>query len=157
MGKFDHYKVEVTKDTTQECTLYGIMTGEDGEGEPINPILIVRPAWDINTDYANARIKVSKGRARSTAKKGVMAGDIRRIRTEDRPLYADHVVVGWKEGTVLDNKGKPVEFTQDDATDFLKAIPDNDFDELREFCNNHVNWGQDPLDGEDVVGNSSSD
>ena len=156
MGKFSHLKTEVTKDTVRSYTMYGIQLGETEDGEPINPVLTVRPAWDINTDYANARIKVSAARSKQMQKKGVSAGDIRRIRREDIPLYAEHIVVGWNEDTVIDENGNPVKFTQEDLLDFLKSIPEQEFDDLRSWCNDYANWGQDPLDDEEVVGNSSS-
>lgn len=154
MSKFGHLKTGVTKDTTRQYTMYGIQLGETGDGEPINPVLIVRPAWDINTDYANARIKVSAGRSKQMQKKGVSAGDIRRIRKEDMPLYAEHVVAGWVEDTMIDEDGNTVAFTKDDVLDFLRSIPEQEFDDLRAWCNDYANWGQDPLDEEEIAGNS---
>lgn len=156
MGKFSHYSIPVTSTTTRECTLYGVpaLDPEDGS-EPLYATLICRPAWDINTDYANARIKVSKPRSKTMQKQGVKAQDMRAIRLEDKPLYAEHVVVGWKN--VFDGNQQEVPFTKEDCKEFLAAIPDQEFDEIREFCNNHVNWGLNPLDGDELAGNSSSD
>lgn len=155
MSKFAHYSVPVTSKDTRECILYGVPTVEDDEGEALYVTLIVRPAWDINTDYANARIKTSKPRSKTMQRKGIQAQDMRAIRREDIPLYAQHVIVGWKN--VFTAEKVPVEFTVADCKDFLESIPDQEFDEVREFCNSHVNWGIDPLDGEDIAGNSSSD
>ncbi|MEO1208384.1 MAG: hypothetical protein AAFX78_02480 [Cyanobacteria bacterium J06638_20] len=151
MGKFDHYKVEVTKDTTQQCTLFGIALSEDVDGTAIHPVLTVRPAWDVNTDYANARIKASKGRSRTIQKKGIEARDIRTIRKEDVELYATHIVIGWVH--VVDEDGEEVPFTAEDCRDFLASIPEAEFDELRNFCNDYQNWGMDPLDSEGIAGN----
>ena len=96
------------------------------------PWLEVVPATERNKPYFNALLK-SQQRNRRTLRSGSITVDtIRRSRDEDRALYAKHIVKGW--GNVQDAKGKAVGFSPDECADFLKALPDWLFDDLRNFA-----------------------
>lgn len=55
----------------------------------------------------------------------------KRNRDDDRQLYADHVITGW--GNVTDAKGKPVGFDAETCLQLFKSLPDDVFDQVRNY------------------------
>lgn len=148
MTQFGHLKkLEVQGGKTAEFKMHAL----DG-----TPVLTVRPAMESNKGYFNASLKASRSNMRSIRNGNVTAGLLDETRETDRDLYAKHVVVGWTN--VVDQAGKPVQFTRDVAADFLAALPNWLFDELREFCGTPSNFIEDDqVDTEAVAKNSKSD
>lgn len=148
MSQFAHLKkMEVSGGQTAEFKMHAL------EG---TPVLTVKPAMESNKPYFNASLKASRSNMRSIRNGNVTAGLLDETRETDRELYGKHVVVGWHN--VQDGSGKPVAFSRDVAADFLEALPNWLFDELREFCGTPSNFiRDDQVDTEAVAKNSKSD
>lgn len=123
-------KLELTSVSTATYTFPNI----DG-----SPQVIVRPATEINKQYFNALLKRARKNARATPTVGIIAEN----RTEDRELYAQHIITGW---TRMEQITDDTTFNLQNCKDFLAALPDYEFDSLREFCSNPVNF----LEGESI-------
>lgn len=147
MSQFAHLKkLDVQGGQTAEFHLHAL----DG-----TPVLHVRPALESNTSYFNASLKSSRKNMRAMRNGNINAGLLDETRETDRELYAKHVVVGWKG--IQDAQGKDVPFTREVCAEFLDALPNWLFDELREFCGTPVNFiDDDQVDGEAVGKNSKS-
>ena len=76
-------------------------------------------------------------------------------RDEDRRLYPKHILRGWRG--VVDSNGDVVEFNPERAAEFVEALPDWLFDELRAFCGDVQNFLEeddgDEEDDEELAGN----
>lgn len=111
-----------------------------------SPILLVKPATAANKGYFNARMKTSAAngdriRAKVKKERGVVqlnADTLDEVRETDRALYPSHVVTGWND--VIDANGEDVEFSAEACSDFLNALPDWVFDDLRVYCENTANF-----------------
>lgn len=135
---FDHLKkLDVKKDGTGEITLYEV-TGE--------PTLTVLPATESNRPYFNAFLKRAR---RLTRGREVTAETMTQTRNDDRALYPQFVIKGWKN--VKDDTGQDAPFSKESAEQFVQALPDWLFDKLREFCINPMNFTQ--IDAEATSGN----
>ncbi len=122
--------LEVTADKTVEFTLYQVQG---------TPTLILAPATESNIPLFNAALKRSgqaANRARAGAKQNL--GTIKEGRAHDRELYAKFVVKGWYD--VVDVKGNEVALSKDNCLDFLTALPDYMFDDVREFAREPSNF-----------------
>lgn len=117
--------------------------------------LEVRPATEENRELFAALAKRIKGVAATTGRRQLAKIDVNRLaeaRNEDRELYSKYVVVGWTN--VVDDAGETVPFTQQNCLDFLTALPNFIFDELRVFVNDPFNFiDADPEAVEDVAKN----
>lgn len=100
--------------------------------------LMVTSASESNKPYFNALLKRARRTSKIVQAGSITANVVSNNRNEDRELYALHIIKGWKN--VLDATGKQVIFNQQNCLDFLKAIPDYIFDELRAFCGNLINF-----------------
>lgn len=140
MSKFTSIKAQrVSADVTTEYTFHRITVNG------VSPTLIVRPAAEVNKSYYNALLRrIARSQARSKAGAQIDAGTIAENRAEDRELYPQFIVTGWKD--TIGDDGKEVPFSQADAKDFLSAIDDFEFDELRAFCSTLTNFS----DGVDI-------
>lgn len=121
--KFSHLsKYEVKADRRIEYVL------DDIEGEPI---LILAPATSENKPYYN---KVLRKTAKNPLKaiKKINAGTVRENRDQDRVLFAKYVVKGWKR--IVDGDGEEVEFSHQNCFEFLSALPDWIFDQVRNYA-----------------------
>lgn len=136
MSKFSHIKTHRVKaDVTAEYTLYQISVNG------VSPTLIVKPATELNKPYFNALLKRSARTARRAASGKIDAATIAQNRAEDRQLYPQHVVTGWTD--VIGDDGKEVPFSKEDCADFLAAVDDWVFDDLRNFCGTPTNFTSD--------------
>jgi hypothetical protein len=146
LSKFDHLKkFEVSKDAVR----YDLdqLTG--------GMYLMVRPATEANKGLLSESLKRVNARPQRARRAKVSAEKLEQTRDEDRQLYAKHVVEGW--GNVRDSDGKVVEFSKEEVLDFLTALPDWVFDELRAFCTDPNNFlGDLPEDegGDESLGKS---
>jgi len=127
MANFDHLKkLDVTKDKTATYTFGQIVVND------VSPILTVAPATEANKGYFNALLKRASKSARQVAAGKVSAALISENREEDRTLYPLYIVQGWEN--VFDADGNTVEFSKEACAEFLSALPDWLFDDLRNFC-----------------------
>lgn len=133
MSKFGSMrKQHVKADDTAEYPLYQIeLNGK-------SPTLLVRPATEVNKPYFNALLKRSARAARMARAGKIDAATLARNRDEDRQLYPELVVYGWKD--VIGDDGKAVAFTRDDCAEFLGALDDWVFDDVRNFCGDPVSF-----------------
>lgn len=147
MTQFAHLKqMEVKGGQTANFKMHAL----DGE-----PVLIVKPAMESNKPYFNASLKASRSNMRSIRNGNVTAGLLDETRAMDRDLYSKHVIVGWTN--IQDSAGKDVPFDRSVVGDFLEALPNWLFDELREFCGTPSNFIEDgQVDTEAVAKNSKS-
>lgn len=103
------------------------------------PQVLVKPATEVNKQYFNALLK----RARKNARANPTVGMIAENRSEDRELYALHIITGWDR---MDEITDDDTFNLQNCKDFLAALPDYEFDGLREFCSNPANF----IEGESI-------
>lgn len=141
MTNFSHLKELEVKDKTADYTIYQII------GEPT---LIVKPATEANKAYFNSVLRQSR-RNISALKGQINAKTIKRNRDEDKKLYPKSIITGWKD--VRDNEGKSVKFSIENAGDFIEALPDWVFDDLRGFCGDPSNFFGEQIDVEEKLGN----
>ena len=139
MSKFSHLKANRVKaDATAKYFLYQITVNG------VSPTLIVKPATELNKPYFNALLKRSSKTARRAATGKIDPGVIAQNRKEDRQLYPLYVVVGWKD--LIGDDGKEVAFSKEDCADFLAAIDDWIFDDLRNFCGAASTFADDDIE-----------
>lgn len=133
MANFDHLKkLDVTKDKTASYTLNQIVVND------LSPVLTVAPATEANKGYFNALLKRASKSARQVAAGKVSAALIEENREEDRVLYPMHIVKGWEN--VFDSTGAEVAFSKEACAEFLEALPNWLFDDLRNFCGKPDNF-----------------
>lgn len=143
MTDFSHLeKLDVAGEKTATYTLYQL-AGE--------PTLLVSSATESNKPYFNALLRKSRRNVRAVQAKNINAGTISENRDEDRALYAEHIVKGW-EG-VKDSKNNTVEFNKENLKDFLEALPNWLFDEVRNFASRPENFIEDVIETEDIAKN----
>ena len=145
MSMFDHYQTrQVDADESRQVTLYNV------KGEPV---LFVKYAGEANKPYFNDLLRRNQKMARTLRGRAISTSVMEKTRESDRSLYSEHIVVGWEK--VVDRNGDPVEFTQENCLEFLKALPPEEFDEVRAFCTNQYNFTEGDADEEDeALGNS---
>ena len=98
----------------------------------VSPTLIVKPAGEVNKPYWNALLK-SQAQNVAKLRKGRMdAKTLEDNRDEDIILYSKYVIVGWKD--VFDASGDLVKFSEENCEEFLRALPGDMADELRDYC-----------------------
>lgn len=97
--------------------------------------LYCRSATEANSDYHNEWLRRVAERQKQPSRKTQVDGDLlRESRDEDRELIALKCLTGWEN--VVDAKGQAVEFSPENAHDFLKALPDWLFDRFRTWIMN---------------------
>ena len=114
--------------------------------------LTVAPATRSNKPYNAALIKKTLPMQRRMAGGKMSAEFLEKYRDDLKPPYANHVIKGWDK--VVDAKGKPVEFTKENALAFLVALPNQSFDALVGFCEDDTNFRDTDTDVEELVKNS---
>lgn len=136
-------KLDARKDRSITYPLYQL----DGEAS-----VLLLPAAESNKRYFNALLRQSRQNMRAVQNKQVNAGVIQNNRNQDRALYAEHVITSW-EG-IVDADGTVVPFTKEACLDFLTALPDWIFDEIRTFASDIRNFIEYQIDSEEVAKNS---
>jgi len=96
--------------------------------DPI-PVLKIKPATESNRPYFNAVLLRTKKIRRA---KKINSTIIKESREDDRKLFSKHIVVGWDN--VTDTDGNKVPYSEENCADFLQALPDYIFDEIRAFA-----------------------
>ncbi len=132
--QFSHLsKYEVKADRLIDYVL------DDIEGEPT---LILAPATSENKPYYN---KVLRKTAKNPMKaiKKMNIGTVRENRDQDRLLFAKYVVKGWKK--VVNGEGALVEFSEQNCFEYLTALPDWIFDQVRNYAASPENFIDDAV------------
>jgi len=143
MTDFGHLNsYDISQESTAEFTLH--MIEQDPE-----PVLIVAPANRSNRPYFNALLNRSKKYARALAAGNITAKLADDVRDVHKELFPKFVLRGWKH--VKDAQGNDVEFTEAHCEQFLQALPDWIFGELRDFCEQPLNFVEGPLADPDEV------
>lgn len=138
-------RMNVTSDKTAEYSLYQI-DGVDGN----TPILILKPAHESNKPYYNALLRKSRSKMASISAKKITAETVKQNRDEDRALFADHVIAGWRH--IPDSDGNDVEFSKENARAFFESLPVWIFDDMRTWAQDMTNY-VDMADPEDTAKN----
>mgnify|MGYP001565451742 CR=1 FL=1 len=114
------------------------------------PVLRLRSATLYNAPFYNESMRRAGMRMR-------VGGDLAKrdaaLREEDRTLFAEFVLVGWDH--VYDVHGAAVPFAASEALDYLRAMPDTLFDQVRYFARDESNF-RPPSDPASAAGNSAS-
>ena len=131
MSQFEHLSALAPKGQA-EFVMYQI-AGE--------PSIMVEQAGESNRGYYTALIRRNARNARKISAGKIDAAMLAQSRDEDRELYSRHVIKSW-EG-ILDKDGAEVDFSPENCYDFLKALPNWLFDELRVFAGEPANFIED--------------
>lgn len=102
---------------------------------PEQAYLKVLPAVEENKEYFNKSLKAQR---KNRGKVAIDLPSIQKNRASDRALYPKCIIKDW--GNMKDTAGNDVPFSVEAAQQFLQALPDHLFDELREFCQNYKNF-----------------
>lgn len=129
MANFSHLSSLAVGGKTAEMVLYRL------EGQPV---LRMVSAMQDNKGYVNGALKKSTRLARRARQGDMTAEMLAEDRRINRELFARHVIVGWQN--ILDINGKEVSFNTEVCLEFLTALPDYIFDDIREFANNPSNF-----------------
>lgn len=145
MADFTNLKsLEVHAEKRVDYTLFQI-AGE--------PVLELAPATEANKPYHNALLRRSRRNQRRIQAGAIDAALMAENREDDRSLYAEFIIKGWRR--MLDAQGKPVPFTLENVKDFLNALPNWLFDEVRLFASNSQNFVPEvSINVEEAAGNS---
>jgi len=146
MANFDNLKAfDVKADTAVQYDLNEIqMNGK-------TPFLMVKPATEANKPFARAQLQRSNKRARSAGGRGVSLETIEGTRDDDRDLYPRFVIEDW--GNVFDMDGLPVPFSVKSCQEFLTALPNWVFDNVRSLCTSPTNFAGHSVEDDEAVGN----
>lgn len=139
---FSHLKALDVRGKTAEFTLYAVAN---------EPFLVLRPATEANKPYFNAVLKRTRKTVRVLKTGTISQAMLDENREEDRELFPKFVVTGW--GRVIDRDGNEVAFCEEACAEFLQALPDWLFDEVRNFAGNSANFTGDLIDAEGKAGN----
>lgn len=148
MSEFDHLrKLDITNEATAEYALTRISV--NGK----SPKLILAPATEANKRYHAAVLKRAPKAAKMMKDGAFNIDTLDEYRQEDRDLFAKHVIKGWID--MLSLEGNEINFSEAACQDFLKALPDWIFDDIREFAGNATNFS-DVMDVDTLAGNLST-
>ena len=121
---------------------------EAAPGAP-QPTLLVRYAGDTNNGWRNAiaKFNAKTGLARKAVQGRSREAD-RLALERDIELYPEHIISGW-EG-IVDDDGQQVSFSREACREFLEALPQWIFDDVRIFCSTATNFiaGSEPTEEE---------
>lgn len=157
MADFSHLaKLHVTDASEAEYTF------EEIWGEPS---IWFRPMTDANPDFLNERVRIAVERAeaeqkqtkRTRREKLLSLDRLEEDREQDRILLAKTCALRWGNPP-RDKDGEIVEFSPDNALDFLRALPSYMIDPLRGWASNpysFVNREAAKPGWADALGNSS--
>lgn len=116
--------------------------------------LTVRPATVVNKAY-HAPFTKQMARVFRGSRGQVTPQTLTRTYQIARPLFAQHVITGWRG--IVDDSGADASFNQEDCLAFLTALPDSLFAEVYNFCIDEGNFRDarvlDDLNDEEVAKN----
>lgn len=122
------------------------------------PSVIIAPAHDSNPDFLDERLRLATERAAKVVDEPRRKGPagpitpeqikktIEEDRDYDRRILASTCIKGWGSNPPVDVKGKPVEFSPDEALSFLEALPNYLLDPFRSYASNIFNFVDRPRD-----------
>jgi hypothetical protein len=114
-------------------------------------VLFGKPATRrLNPPYQNAIMRVGMRMQRAMRGDNTRIQAVNAFKDATKKPFADHVLTGW-EG-VVDETGKEVPFSAENALDFLSALPDSLFDEIQAYFENDFST----QDGEEPAKNSKT-
>lgn len=113
--------------------------------------VMVAPATRANRQFTTGQLTLALSYQRGGGKVRLSAEKVNQLRDQMRPLYASHILRGW--GGIVDASGVEAPFTPENALSFLKALPDQEFDDLIEFCTDENNFRRMPFDVEEAAKN----
>ena len=117
-------------------------------GEPILKILF---AGEPTKPYYSALIRKSGKKIRALQSSRVTPSMARENREDDKGLYAAHIIKGWSG--IVDANGKEVPFTSENVLDFLNALPDWIFEDIRRYASDIQNFIEDAIETEVIAKN----
>lgn len=130
---FNHVrKLAVPQGATSKFTFYQIQG---------RPSLTVKPTGEANPPYMNAMFKRSKGVARRLRSGDMSVDLLEETRDIDLKLYPKFVVTGWDDVETDSREKAP--FSAELVGQFLEALPEDMFDELRAHCGDLSNFRDD--------------
>lgn len=130
MSKFEYLsKYAVQDEKTAEYIIHYL---------PGPPVLFVLPATEANKSYWKAILK-KLNESKNFRRKTVTDSMLKENRKDDRVLFGQYIIKGWKDMTDGDT-GQDIPFSTEDCAEFIQALPDHLFDELREFCTDPENF-----------------
>ena len=143
MVDFSHVRKGSPTLKTARYTFYDI------QGEPW---IEVARADESNQPYFNQLLR-TQARGRRAMRANINTGTLKRNRAEDRRLFPEFIGQRW--GNVTDASGMPVPYDKEACRQFLEALPDEMFDDLRDFAANPYSFveqlpGDEDDDGGDV-------
>lgn len=117
------------------------------------PRFTVRPSTERNSAYFKATLKKAGRTAQRVRRQGLTAAIVKKGRGDDYELFPKFVIEGWED--VVDGAGNPVPYSPEQGEAFLRQVPTDAFDDMREFCANESNFAMtedddEPLDSEDL-------
>ena len=136
-------KLKVTGDTLQKYPFDNI--------EMPGAYVMVAPATRANKGFTTAQMSLALSYQRGGGKVRLSADKVNLLRDQMKPLYANHIVKGW--GGIVDAAGIEAPFSQENALAFLRALPDQEFDDLVDFCTEENNYRPMPFDIEEAAKN----
>ena len=134
---------QVTQDDTAEMTLYSARL-PNGK----HPKLFGRFAGEANQAYTNAILKRNHAKAKGMRARAPLANDLTENRNQDRELYPKHVIFGWED--VCDAEAVDQKFSPEKCKEFFLKLPDDMFDEVRNFFADPFNF-RDQIDPEEAT------
>jgi hypothetical protein len=134
---FSHLRALEVRDKTATVTLFQV------KGEPF---FVVKPATESNKPYFNAVLKRTRKNTRAVQAGAISSAMIKENRDEDRELFPKFIVTNW--GRVTDSRGQEVPFSEGACAQYLEALPDWVFDEIRSFAGNSANFVDGAIDAE---------
>lgn len=133
MSKYAHLAaLDLNKDTTAKFEIIEIRVND------VCPTLTLRPANQDNDSYFSRAMRRNAKTAKQAVTSGIGAREIQHARNTDRVLFPEFVIVGWED--MLDGKGSPIEYSQEECIEFLTHLPDWIFDEIRNFASERMNF-----------------
>ena len=136
MTDFTYLKeLETTGKTARYTMVMIALTNKDNMQ---HPVLICRPATEVNRAFANEQLRITKKNVPLVRSGAVSLDTIAENRDAERGLYAKHVIAGWEN--VIDGDGAQVAYDSTVCLEFLNSLPDFIFDEVRNFCTNPQNF-----------------
>lgn len=159
MAKFNFSRLDVNADRKARFLMHQVEIGGK------TPYLVLRPATEATKGYYNAVLKRAGKSVKQVQAGAINAGMLSENREDDRKLYPQHIVADWgyvkddgteKPGMMPDETGKDTPFTKENCAEFLAALPNWLFDDLRQFAGNPLNFvqdGEDPVDQEQLEKN----
>ena len=123
-------KLQVESTVTKELVLGDITTPEDS-----GPVTLIGVfAGKSNRPFTNAVIRKNAMRLKSRRGKQVNFDTMVEARKDDEEIFAKHIITDWKN--VFHDNGKKAPFNSENLAKLLTALPDDLFDEVREFFTN---------------------